>query len=766
MALTGVHCLRGVDSVNRHLPDNRISRGRPANAIEWESEGVRVMCWLDDEEKRKKLEAIREAVGAIQKHNATTLGDLPGFTPHGAEHSKAVEAYIHDLVPARENLSVEERFCLSAAAWLHDLGMLPSVSLEVHEKGIDGHEIRKLHHLTSESYIVEHWDELAIPETHREVLGKLSRFHRRAEDIEDCDDIFIVERGHVRLRLLACYLRLADALDITGTRTPAEPYAVCLAYDIPDDSKFHWIKSRLVGGVSVDAEDHRIHVQFKRPNWSHLDGRTDRESVEAKLDSIIKLVLNDLREELTTVMDTTTTAGFAYYLNIVKSESSVYLDRRMSNDLRELVLNFDIMAAPSSSKLLEIILVATANILGYSLNKTGEPTRFDEHTDVEAIKVKLPKFMSVVERDILRSRPCHQGLRMLLADCNTYVAALSHQGGLEKVASAVNRRYQKHYQTRQNVRQASADFFEKQLEGRVPTEPIRVLLYGYSELVTKALCGLRDQLIMSMSGVEGMKAIGSPIEQDASDLIAIVICEGQPKTQTGHMDQLVYHDGSQYARHLTQRGFAKVTLIPDAIAGTLLERSHIDYVFVGANCIGEDYFVHAAGHYSIVALASMKRETVGSPKIVLVASEDRRLPDAWERDYRPSSVQPIQTEVDGFTFAAWPDLGANRSSVWMCRDKVLIDALHQSGVSFLNPREDCVPSSMVDFLVTDLGWDSMNAPKTEAVQKGRAGKSKARQSNRGIESNTRVKVAEKRTVRREDVTSTDGCASGDGVIGP
>jgi HD superfamily phosphohydrolase YqeK len=44
------------------------------------------------------------------------------------DHCRAVENLIFKLIPHFEKLKEEERFCLLASAWLHDIGMLPSVA--------------------------------------------------------------------------------------------------------------------------------------------------------------------------------------------------------------------------------------------------------------------------------------------------------------------------------------------------------------------------------------------------------------------------------------------------------------------------------------------------------------------------------------------------------------------------------------------------------------------------------------------------------------
>ncbi|ATW24292.1 HD domain-containing protein [Candidatus Formimonas warabiya] len=325
------------------------------------------------------LNKVRENVLKIYEQNKETNADPPYYTPHGPDHCKAVEGFIHRLIPdyTHEKLLEEERFYLLASAWLHDLGMLRSVAEDVWKgESLTDAEIRKRHHETSEKFIIEQYKRCGIDEADKIFISKLCRYHRRQEDLNTCPESILVHNKEHRLKLLAAYLRLADALHIDSTRTPSSEYAVCLAYDIPAESKFHWIKSRIVGGIGINEKEHLIRVEFNTPDSSQLVKlKVDPAWVKSKIDYIIDLVISDLREELSGVMNVLTRSGITYYLDIQKNEVTVSMDNQTLNDLIGLIVNYDILLAPSASKLLELILLTISNIGGYRLIKNSPPDK-------------------------------------------------------------------------------------------------------------------------------------------------------------------------------------------------------------------------------------------------------------------------------------------------------------------------------------------------------------------------------------------------------
>ena len=668
--------------------------------------------WLDDF-YGNELRKIREAVRRIYDENKKKHADLPFFTPHGPEHCQNVEDLIHKILSGNvyKKFTIKERYYLLASAWLHDLGMLPLVYESVYKKSYKPHlnEVREKHHVTSEKYIIEQWSDLCVDENDKEIIGKLCRYHRRSEPFSESDEVFLVDKESFRLMLLASYLRLADSLDISASRAPSEPYAICLAYDIPEDSKLHWIKSRLISGINLDTKNHTITIQFKCPYPDGIGERLDLADVNDKIDSIIKLVIDDLKEELSSVINVIIKFGGAYFLDIKAKKSYVSFNDQMLSDLRGLVLNYDIMMAPSASRLLEIILSTTANILLHGLSQGEKPTLFDggislkegDGDHVGELKKKANEFLTSMKNNVLHNRPCHFGLKNLVIKCEKI---LHKEDSLLKIIKSINKLFQDHHTAREYIRIEASDYFSSSCSNLSDDKEVNILLYGYSELTTKAICGLRDSFIKKKYDcIKSEDIYNSNLETQQSERIKIFICEGQPKTQTNYNDRLIYHDGSQYAFHLKRRGFNNIVLIPDIIAGTLLDKIKFQFVILGANGVSPQYFTHSAGHLAIVNLASDCKSWNKNIKIVLVTSSEKYNSDDETLNNHSNSNDQSGNNEDDDIFCAIDELPKNRDHIWFTSDSGLLSKLRKDKISLLNPREDRVQINKVDAIITDIG---------------------------------------------------------------
>src|SRR5690606_23517020 len=92
-----------------------------------------------------------------------------------------------------------------------------------------------------------------------------------------------------------------DALDVGHSRVPEEAYAICLAYDIPTETKLHWIKNKLVSSTRIRPDTHDITLEFRIPSPEDLGAGESRDWVVRRVESVKGLVCDDLREELLSV---------------------------------------------------------------------------------------------------------------------------------------------------------------------------------------------------------------------------------------------------------------------------------------------------------------------------------------------------------------------------------------------------------------------------------------------------------------------------------
>lgn len=237
----------------------------------------------------EKLKKIRSVINDLFKHHEAKEPPLPFYTPHGLDHFKAVEDNIHLLI-YKDNftkLTKAERYFLLGSAWLHDVGMLTSILPEdsTYPNNFDPKDIRETHHKRSEKFIIENWPSCGIEEHEAPGFSLLARYHRRREPIGTCKEKLETKYGTIRVRLLAAYLRLADALEIDQTRTPASAYAICLSYDIPEESKIHWIKSKFVLAIDVDPEKHTISINLRNPFFKIPEDMRDKK-IENRIENI------------------------------------------------------------------------------------------------------------------------------------------------------------------------------------------------------------------------------------------------------------------------------------------------------------------------------------------------------------------------------------------------------------------------------------------------------------------------------------------------
>lgn len=677
--------------------------------------------WLGDKDSKLSIDLVTIRNAVEKKYSNANDIALPFYTPHGKEHSEEVENLIHRLIPKEKFLKLKEmeRFYLLASAWLHDVGMLRSISKEVWGKELDPSEIRKRHHITAQQFIINKYNEFGIEEKDKYFLAKLCRFHRKQVDINECDEELLVGNEKYKLRLLAAYLRLADALQIDSSRTPASAYAICLAYDIPSESKLHWIKSKLVAGVNINAENNLITVQFQIPNNDQLrDNNVDPIWVRQKIDSIIKHVMDDLRDELSSVMYILTRSGVSYYLDIEKVETLNYIDKQTLNDLLGLVMNYDILVAPSASKLLEMILVTIANISGYHVKKDETPRKFNNDINNNKITDDINQFLVKIEKNILAKRSCHLGLRNLIIKLNEATKDCLPEN-FECFIERINYLFQEHHAYRRKIKKYATSFFKDFIddynsfykpsfikEGAI----INILLFGYSELVIKSICGFRDHLLRELN-VEPITVRDSKLEKDISKRFRIFICEGQSKTHTAPRDRLLYHDGYSYAFALIKRNFTNLIVIPDIVVGNIIENNNINLVLVGANGFTNDVFKHSAGHGTVIKLIKeYNYKNMDSkkmlPKIILVVSTDK-----WSDKIDPIICKKAidkndnQANIDGYHF--WKGLGnvPTRENFWITRDKNNYDIIKKNveNIKFYNPREDVIPIEYLDSIISDIG---------------------------------------------------------------
>jgi len=296
-----------------------------------------------------RLENIRRLVKHLHM-SKENIQQIKWFTPHGDSHCQAVEDLIHQLIPDNQHtrLTEDEKFFLLASAWLHDIGMIRGIMGEELES-IKDEQIREEHHLRSEQFIIRNYRQVGVEEPEKEAFGMLARFHRRRCPLNDCpEELNIPNHNTIRLRLLAAYLRFADALHIDQTRAPDAQYAISLAYDIPNKAKLHWLRSKFVIGLDINAKKKAIAVHLKYPIDDEHSDEQKRKAMDRTLNSIYDLIVQDLAAELDTVKDVLFDVNISYFLRITKIVHKVEFDQQLLRDIRSVFNYYFLLDNPSA----------------------------------------------------------------------------------------------------------------------------------------------------------------------------------------------------------------------------------------------------------------------------------------------------------------------------------------------------------------------------------------------------------------------------------
>lgn len=596
--------------------------------------------WLP-EDLGDRLTHIKQFV----KHLLDTKKDIPQiqyYTPHGIEHCQAVEDIMHKLIPGEchKNLGESEKFFLLGSAWLHDVGMLRGIFPNQKELNLSDDEIRDNHHRRSEEFLISHYRKVGIKEFEASAFALLARYHRRRCPINECPEYLPVpEHGSLRLRLLAAYLRLADALHINQTRAPSHLYAMLLAYNIPIKSKLHWLRSKFVLELDIDVNNKAITVHLKSP---HNTDKISSPNLKPTLDSIYSLIVQDLVDELDSVKNVLFACGITYFLQINKEVHKIKFDDQFLKDINGVSNYYHLLDNPSSSAIYSLVLESIQGIVdSHNVDYPSPDESEEESSPKKQVRNSINTFLKEILERVLKTRTCHTGLENLLNQIclklfdkqfsvNDFGIWIRFQLQFQKLQRKGLRlsacRYFSNFLASDSQIDFSSDFSTKN-----KTEPYNILLYGYSELVAKTLCGFRDAVIIKLVQQEYCekpvekwsenisdlisnekklladyynqentkktkhkkdkdkerqnKDKERPLfpevhflhkqkfEKEASELFRIFCCEAQPKNHTAWKGRILCHDGINYARALAKKAFHKIYVIPDAVAPSLINGS-------------------------------------------------------------------------------------------------------------------------------------------------------------------------------------------------
>lgn len=575
---------------------------------------------LTKEYQQKLVHIKNTARNLWKKHNLSHYF----FTPHDTSHSEGVIRCINKLVPdPLKNLTQNEYFLLLASAWLHDIGMIPGICDDDPEIITKEYylKIREKHHIRSKNYIIENSGLLGITADEAKIIGLLSKFHRRREDINNLKDTY-----NVRVQLLAAYLRIADAIHIDSSRVDIYEnlYNLFLAESIPLSSEFHWLRSFWIRDIEAKPVEATLTVHFNFSKDEKING----------LQVLIDNTLDDLREELDSCKNVLIKAGISYYVEIDYKATIEANDRELAK-LKQVISKLESRHTASSSQLADIMIDTVSYIIS-------------EHGGRASDKVALiSKYQNSEIAQVKKDRPCHVLMKHIDAVISSTLS--DHSTDEQTKLDIIKRKLENLCRHREETLRKITENAQPFLKDCSP-----ILLFGYSSIVISALGAIADSV---------------------KEKTEVYVLECRNKNQLNYRNDMLFCDGLRYALDLSNRGFKKVSLVPDVIVGNLITNKFIKKVFFGANTVDieKNIIGHTAGHSTIIHVA---------------------------REYNI----PIYIFVDSFKFGELEDdTKDERTTHWFVGNKFKRKELVEKGIKFYNPRSDIIPLEYVYMFITDEG---------------------------------------------------------------
>ena len=444
---------------------------------------------------------------------------------HDEDYCREVEDSIYKLIPLVNSviplnrslnetpISPEQWFYLIAAAWLQDIGMATNIFIEDPIQGKisnDFEHARSVHNLRSQQYIKEHLQNLGLNEFEADNIGIICEYHRKSLDINRCPE----GSTDVNLPLLCAYLRLADVISINHERVK-DDLKFLEFIKIPEEDKFHWIKSEWILDVVPDPSKLTIKIIFK---FSHIDINNGI--------LINDMICNEVKAELHKVRDILIKGGISYYLDVETTDAGNNLSENLKRLFHQIINNIQLDTCISAE---DVVTSLIESIL-----------YFDSFENkIEALDA-LVAFREHAIRNI-KIRRCN----IIIDKIFTIIDASLNLNGVEPEVIFANI-----ISDILILRENREIAFKKIAEIAQPilSDYGTILLFGRSSLVLHAL---------------------SLAKEDAKRKTKIYVCEGRNLDQYSNLNDLSYCDGMVYAKSLKHLGFIDVKLIPDILVGNL-----------------------------------------------------------------------------------------------------------------------------------------------------------------------------------------------------
>ena len=215
---------------------------------------------------------------------------FPTYTNHDFKHLHNVEDIIDKMLSEKikKELSDEEIFCLLSAAWLHDIGMIPAndekekyENMSPDERKEYSKKVRHEHNIRSKSYIENNKKKLNIDDFEADIIGNISKGHRKV-DLGEYQDTY--SKTKIRVSTLSAILRLGDECDVSHNRE-----GILSEEGVGDETKEeHYRIHKLVRTPVFDYENQTIKlvsIAYNDKDKELLEEK--REKIQGELNEIL-----------------------------------------------------------------------------------------------------------------------------------------------------------------------------------------------------------------------------------------------------------------------------------------------------------------------------------------------------------------------------------------------------------------------------------------------------------------------------------------------
>ena len=422
--------------------------------------------------------------------------------------------------------------------------MLPNIlNADKFKSFRDLDKIRRIHNERSRDYIQEKKDVLQLNDDECYIIKTICEFHRKSVSMENCP------LDH-NLPLLAAYLRLADGIHINYERINDDLFQLFEFIGMPESSRFHWIKSKLIHTIIPDPNNLSIEVCFKFKQEEELDSTI-----------VSNMIVDEIKSELHTIRDILIKGGISYYLD-VNIGDGISGDVRIL--LKQMIDSVRLDTWDSASDVADCLVDSIIYL----------NTLEDKERSIEI----LSNYQESIVRKNLNTRTSHVIIDKIFNIINKNLG-LRGQATPEVMLANIAKEVLEVKNNREKAVEKIAENAKVILNDNES-----ILLFGHSKIVLRALEKVEDK-----------------------QRTPIYICEGRNSGRYSYINELEYCDGLEYAKSVMALGFTNVNLIPDILVGNLLARKEngIQKIVFGANGIDIEKasFGHTAGHLSIATLA-------------------------------------------------------------------------------------------------------------------------------------------------------------------